>query len=168
MDGLNETERALAWAASWHPSLVGTAIINENLTFRSVNPEFCDILGVTPAELIGNSFADITPQPVKALDLKNAELVKKGVIESYLLHKSYEFGSGRRVDFVLLVNGVYSKDGDFQFYVSRIILPPAPTSQSLSKRGLMRKLLENWQPIAAILAAMSVIIAGVINEIKTQ
>ena len=61
MDGLTDEERVLAWGASWDPSFDGVAIVDKDFTFRSVNPQFCQIVGVSPAELIGKRFQDITP-----------------------------------------------------------------------------------------------------------
>lgn len=122
MDGLSNEERAYAWLASWNPSFAGKAIVNPDFTFRAVNQQFCKIVGVTPAELVGNKFTDLTPEPVRSVDRNNALLVKKGVIQSYLLPKTYEFLNGHRVNVTLLVNGVYHPDTkDFMFFVSTIL-----------------------------------------------
>lgn len=122
-DKLTDEERILAWKASWHPSFDGVAIVNPDFTFRSVNPQFCELLGVTPAELIGQRFQDITPPSIRKLDLENAELVKKGVIDFYILPKKYQFSSGHEVEVVLLVTRAPpSEVGDFRFFVSRIML----------------------------------------------
>lgn len=122
-DGLSTVEeRALAWLAKWHPSLEGTAIINPDFTFRAVNPQFCKILGVTPAELINHSFSDVSPEPVKTLDMDNAKLVMHGVITTYTMNKQYEMKDGRRVSVILLVKGVYHPlTNDFLFFVSSIL-----------------------------------------------
>ena len=135
MDGLDDDERILAWLASWAPSFTGKAIVNEDFTFRSANQQFCDILGVTHAEIIGKSVIDLTPEPVKSLDRKNAELVKKKVIQSYLLPKVYEFPDGKRVSVTLLMSGVYhKKTGQFMFFVSSIM--ERVTTNTLDVRSL--------------------------------
>jgi PAS domain S-box-containing protein len=122
LDKLTDEERILAWKSTWHPSFSGIAIINRDFTFRSVNPQFCKLLGVTPAELIGTKFQDITPQGVREVDEKNAKLVIDGSIDFYLLPKRYQFSS-HSVDVVLLVTRApLSIEGDFQFFVSRIML----------------------------------------------
>ena len=122
MDGLSNEERAYAWLASWNPSFAGKAIVNPDFTFRAVNQQFCKIVGVTPAELVGNKFTDLTPEPLRTVDRNNALLVKKGVIQSYLLPKTYEFFNGHRADVILLVNGVYHPETkDFMFFVSTIL-----------------------------------------------
>jgi PAS domain S-box-containing protein len=121
-DGLTNEERAFAWLASWHPSFSGTAIVNPNFTFRAVNYQFCKILGVTPAELIDHKFTDLTPEPIKSLDLQNANLVKQKKITSYLMDKVYQFPDGKRVEVTLLVKGVYHpKTHQFLFFVSSIM-----------------------------------------------
>lgn len=131
MDGLNNQERALAWLASWNPSFDGRAIVNPDFTFRAINQQFCDILGVSPAELVGGTFTDITPAPIRELEIKNANLVMQGLIQSYILEKNYEMMDGRKIDVTLLVNGVYAEDTkEFLFFVSTImerkplIMPP--------------------------------------------
>jgi len=121
MDGLDSKQRALAWLATWNPSFTGKAILNKDFTFRSVNEQFCEILGVTPAELLDKKFTDITPEPDKTLDKQNAKLVIDGKSQGYLLKKIYELSDGRRVPVLLLVAGVRKDNGDFDFFVSRII-----------------------------------------------
>lgn len=123
MDRLTDKERLLAWKASWNPSFAGIAIINEDFTFRSANPQFCNLLGVTPADLLGKRFQDITPPGLKELDEKNAQMVIDGIIDFYLLPKRYQFSDGREVSVVLLVTRApSSSEGEFQFFVARIML----------------------------------------------
>lgn len=123
MDGLSDEERALAWKSAWHPSFDGVAIVNKDFTFRSANPQFCKLLGVTPADLIGQRFQDITPPDIRELDEKNAKLVIQGSIPFYVLPKRYEFASGTKVEVILMVTRVPSPfEGEFQFFVSRIML----------------------------------------------
>lgn len=172
MDGLTNDERALAWAASWHPSFSGIAIVNSDFTFRAVNPQFCEVLGVTPAELIGNRFSDLTPQPVKELDIKNAELVKKRWITSYLLPKEYEFSGGRRVSVILLVCGVYSPNNSLLFYVSRI-MGAAPALESLTPlqsatpkpTSFIEFINKCWHLIITGMLAVATLIAFVIDKL---
>ncbi len=134
MDRLTDSERILAWKSSWEPSFAGIAIINPDFTFRSVNPQFCEILGVTPAELIGQKFQDITPPSIREIDLKNAQMVVDGLMDFYILPKSYEFTSGRRVNVVLLVTRApLTKDGPFQFFVSRIMLDKQEASYMVTQ-----------------------------------
>ena len=122
MDQLNNEERAAAWVASWQPSFEGKAVINADFSFRSANHQFCKILGVTPAELIKRKFTDITPEPIRTVEVKNAILVRRGDIQSFLLPKTFEFSDGRKVDINLLVNGVYHPTSKhFMFFVATIM-----------------------------------------------
>lgn len=132
MDGLEHDERALAWAASWDPSFAGIAIVNKDFTFCAVNPQFCEILGVTPADLVGRRFQDVTPQKTRELDEKNATLVMRGVINSYILQKAYEIAGVKTVEVMLLVSGVYNQNGEFLFFVSRIMQTPSLETSSVS------------------------------------
>lgn len=124
-DGLTAEERVLAWCASWDPAFVGCAIVDSSFTFRSVNPQFCEMLGVTPAELIGKTFQEITLIRDREIDARNAQLVMDGVIDSYIMEKRYEFLDGRVVPIILLVKGVYAESGEFLFFLSRIMLNSA-------------------------------------------
>lgn len=174
MDGLSsDKEKALAWEATWNPSFDGKAVVNLDYTFRSVNEQFSKICGVTPAELIGQSFADITPSPIKELDLKNAKLVAKGVIKSYLLPKRYQFSNGKEVHVILLVVGVYDKDGSFLFYVSRIVENPSvkgkassSVSPSQMPEGLLEYLARNSKIIGTFALAVSIVIVTVYNMLN--
>ena len=122
-DQLTTEERALAWESAWNPSFDGIAIVNEDFTFRSVNPQFCKLLGVTPADLIGNRFQDITPPEIRELDEKNAKMIKDGLIDFYILPKTYQFSINHKVDTVLLVNRVpKSILQPFEFFIARIML----------------------------------------------
>lgn len=173
MDGLTECtcEKALSWNASWEPSFDGVAIVNSDFTFRGVNPQFCKIVGVSPAELIGKSFADITPQPVRGIDVKNATLVMQGNIRSYLLPKTYEFYNGRRVKVQLLVVGVYDVTSplkEFQFFVSRIMLDEGIKSLTPDRQpiGLLKFLKDNSKLLAGIGAALGTFIITILNYLK--
>ena len=169
MDGLQDQERALAWEASWHPSFEGTAIVNEDFTFRSVNPQFCEVVGVSPAELIGKRFQDMTPPPVKQLDENNAKLVVRGVIDSYLLPKTYQFDNGKTVHVVLLVKGVYDENKKFLFFVSKIMLDyerqpkSGSAARSQEPQGVIEFLSKNSKLLAAIGAVLTFVIAGTLK-----
>ena len=161
MDGLNEQERALAWQTSWQTSFCGVAIIDPSFVFLAVNPQFCKITGVTPAEIIGHTFTDLTPHPIKAVEAKNAELVKNKTIKSYLLPKTYEFANGQRAEVTLLMQGVYGPTGRFLFFVATIMgqqknICSAPRYRLLS--GLLasldkKKVLRGLGVILALLLA---------------
>ena len=172
MDGLNNEERILAWLASWAPSFDGKAIVNPDFTFRSVNHQFCKILGVTAAELIDQKFTDITPEPLRTLDRKNAELVKSRAQENYLLPKTYEFPNGKKVDVTLLVNGVYHNEtGEFMFFVSTIMervkmsaTAARPQTLSISPDWIDKKKI-GWTILTALGLGIAFLIEKVIGKI---
>lgn len=89
--------------------------------FRSANPQFCKLLDVTPAELIGRRYQDITPPGIREVDERNAQLVRDGLIDFYLLRKKYQFSDDRQVKVVLLVTPV-REAGKFLFFLARIML----------------------------------------------
>ena len=123
MDRLNHDERALAWQALWNPSFVGIAIVNADFTFRSVNPQFCKLLGCTPAELIGRRFQEVTHPSVRTREEENAKMLKDGLIDFYVLPKSFQFSDGREKSVLLLVTRAPAENqGEFQFFVSNIML----------------------------------------------
>lgn len=166
MDQLNDSERALAWSASWNPSFEGRAIINSDLSFRSVNHQFCKILGVTPAELVKNKFTDMTPEPLKTVETKNAVLVRRGDIQNFLLPKSYVFSDGRVVDLTLLVSGVYHPTSShFMFFVATIMRRQKMNVTS-ARFPKWTKLFDLKTTILSILTAIGLVIAVVIKEIS--
>jgi len=137
MDRLTDEERIEAWKSTWTPSFDGIAIVNKDFTFRSVNPQFCKLLGVTPADLIGKRFQDVTPQKLRKLDEENSKLVIDGFIDFYLLPKSYEFIDKKKVNVILLVSRVpKAEDGDFQFFLSRIMLDEKGKLQKIQESEL--------------------------------
>ncbi len=123
MDKLTDDERILAWKASWHPSFDGIAIVDQDFTFRSVNPQFCKLLGVSPADLIGQRFQDVTHPDVRKVDEENAKLLMAGHIDFYVLSKRYLFQNNHQVAVVLLVTRVPQSGAvEFKFFLSRIML----------------------------------------------
>ena len=167
MQGLSDLEQKLAWNACWTPSLTGKAIVNEDFTFRSVNPEFCDILKVTPAELIGQNFKDITTQELRQLDANNAKLVKQGIMQSYMLPKTYEFNNGRTVNVVLFVNGVFDEAGEFLFYVSQIVLDKAAPKPADDSGVILLDFIKEYKTtLAYIGSAIGAIVYGILEYIK--
>lgn len=172
MDQLDDKERVSAWKAIWNPSFSGMAIMNEDFTFRSVNPQFCKLLGVTPAELIGQKFSDVTPINIRSLEEKNAKLLKAGQIPFYILPKKYEFQNGLLVDVVQLVTkAISAKDGEEVFFVSRIMLdkkesvPKAKKSKSTAPSPkLMITVVDFLMKYWIWIATASAMVVGIANE----
>lgn len=132
MGGLTEAEKAMAWDACFHYSPAGIAIVEKDGTFRMVNPAFYKMLDVTPAQLLGKRYQDITTSDTIRLDELNAKLVIDGQMDTYTLPKGYDFGNGYIPRKVKLTVGraPTSDKGDFLFFVAQIILDdelPIPT-----------------------------------------
>lgn len=180
MDRLTDEERVLAWKASWHPSFAGVAIVNKDFTFRSVNPQFCKLLGVTPADLIGLRFQDVTAPSIRALDERNAKLVIAGVIDFYILPKKYCFPDGREVEVVLLVTRApASTEGEFQFFLSRIMLdergellkPHEAEALFVSEQSFptqTKTVVDFMMKYGTWLAALGTIIASIVIALKDK
>lgn len=169
LDSLNERERVLAWQATWDPSFDGVAIVGGDFLFRAVNPQFCKILGVTPGDIIGSKFSDITPQPIRDLDIKNAKLVMDGSIDSYLLPKAYELHDGRRVSVILLVVGVYDQDGEFMFFVLRIVTDTGYIERQESqsqKPTILQYIRQNLALLSILIGSLAVLTAEVIKYLR--
>lgn len=135
MDGLSDEERIEAWKAAWRVSLDGWAIVEKDFIFRSVNPQWLELLGVLPSEFLGKSFVDITPPDVRQKDIENAMLTIDGRINSYLIHKTYQFQDMSVKRIVLLVVRVpINGEKPFQFFLSRILLDEDELSDVVEKQ----------------------------------
>ena len=174
---LSYEQQAKAWLASWNPSFVGKAIVDKNFHFLEVNEQFCDLLGVTPAQILGRKFTDITPEPAKSLDMLNAKLVVEGKSPGYLMDKTYRFEDGngqiRTIPVKLLAVGVYTETGDFDFFVSRIILDAEMTtlkhtSQSQEGLPLLEKFRQNWHILTTFVGVASWVIYEVVKKLNSQ
>jgi PAS domain S-box-containing protein len=165
---LTQQEKALAWKASWKTSFEGKAIVRQDFTFRAVNPQFCKIIGTTPGELLDRTFTDITPQPIKDLDIKNAELVIKRKIESYILPKTYELSSGKRVNVILLVNGVYHPiNKKFLFFVASIMSREESAPSRSQSQTQIKSILLNSKIKLTLIAGGVTILTALIGEVAT-
>jgi len=169
MADLTHEEKVLAWDASWDPSFSGMSILDKQGRFRLVNPQFCKILGVTPAELIGQRFQDITPVDIRKLEETNAMLLIKGEIHSYIIKKSYEFPTGKICHVILLMVGVYNEEGKFQFFLSRILRDTtntpvvSPSLPPIKRTGFIK---QYGSIFAAIGTAIGAMILYIIEHIK--
>ena len=173
MDGLTDEERILAWKAIWHPSFAGMAIVEKDGTFRSVNNKFCELLQVTQAELIGQRFQDITPPEIRKIDDQNAQLLADGIIDFYILPRTYNFGGGRVKSVILLVTRAPNAPdgGEFRFFVSRIMLSgegsssPKDIAEDLGAgQILLSRLKEDKKLLAAIVSlivGLGLLFAGI-------
>lgn len=154
MDGLQTNrQRALAWITRYKMSLSGEAILNQDLTFRSVNDQFCALLAVTRAELLDRDFTDLTPEATKSKERLDAALCIEGKSPGYMVEREYLFRDGRSVKVVQLLQGVYQDEErtKFDFFIMQIYKVASPiAAQHPSQKALtlLDYLVKYWQIIA--------------------
>jgi PAS domain S-box-containing protein len=131
--------------ADWFNSFEGKAIVDRKGVFVTCNDQFYTILGVTPAEIIGKKFQDITPiGEIRDRDIENAELVADGSIDSYVLPKTYVLARNRTVDVVLSVTRIpLELTEDFEFYLSKIV-PAEESLKTTCQKDGSTKLDSDW------------------------
>lgn len=74
---------------------VGMAFVAPNGTIVESNRAFADMLGYTPAQLVGTNFRDITYPDDLTHDVSQLERVLNGAIDSYRMEKRYITLDGR-------------------------------------------------------------------------
>lgn len=163
LTNITEEEKKLICDALLEKSLAGIAIIREDFTFYYVGQQFCDILNVTPAQLYDKSLRSITPEPFKSEDIANAQLVKEGRLQGYLMKKDYEMQDGRRIHLVQLIRGIFDPQRGFLFYLCSIMeeIPLVESSVTPPKGSSWLKYLG----VRKILAAFGVFIAALITTV---
>lgn len=148
MDGLQTNrQRALAWITRYKMSLSGEAIVNQDLTFRSVNDQFCALLGVTRGELLDKDYTDLTPDSVKSRERLDATLAIEGKSPGYMIEREYSFRDGKVVRVVQLMQAVYQDEErlKFDFFIMQIlkvtslISAPPPSRKALTVLDCLTK-----------------------------
>ena len=124
MDGLNDYQRAVGWLWNLQHTPEAIALVGKDLKIFYVNPSLCELLRITPAQMINSSFADITPEPYKTEDVRNAKLVISGQVIGYEMIKEYQFSAAHIVKVSMLVHGVRDPITDeFLYFISKLTLP---------------------------------------------
>lgn len=137
---LSDIQTSKVYRERFDYTLIGRAIVNTDFTFRNVNEQLCQYLGVTKAELIGRKFGDITPSPVKEIDEANARLLMEGKSHCYSMPKIYQISSNSPIVYVMLsVVGINQKDGAFDCFDVEVLKITEETYQKETK-----KLLEGY------------------------
>ncbi len=83
------TESLKIYENTFEQAVVGFAHLSLSAEFIKVNQKFCDILGYTKDELIGQSIYDITYPEDLGTDLKNFKRLISGKIKHYSLEKRF-------------------------------------------------------------------------------
>lgn len=163
MNSLTEKEKAHAFEALFGASIVGLAIVNKDFTFRHTNEQFCAILGVTPAELIGLRFQDITSAKSQRVDEENSKLIMDGKISSYMMEKTYSFENGRSLEAVLVVARVPMNTAEpFAFFLSQVVTNEEKSKLVSTPQTLIGSLLEFIKKYGQMFVTAGAFVGGVI------
>ena len=118
--GLDVTERARQYRATFENAAVGIAHVSADLRWLRANQAMCRIVGWPMNELLSTPFADISHPDDFAVDLANIEQVRSGRIDSYDLDKRYLRKDGTIVWARLTVGSVRRPDGSLDYFVAVI------------------------------------------------
>lgn len=103
-------------------TLIAKAKVSAEFEFLRANEKTYEYFQCTPAQLIGRTFTDITPEPDRSLDAKNARMVIAGVIDTYQFPKQYQLPWMKDTVYAVIdVLGVRAPNGDFLYFDVEII-----------------------------------------------
>ncbi|MEM9264525.1 MAG: EAL domain-containing protein [Cyanobacteria bacterium P01_F01_bin.13] len=138
--------------------LVGAAIVTPTGGFHVVNDRLCELFGYSREKLLSKTFQeishpdDITPEvnPFRTL------IESKGSIESMTLKKRYKHGvTGEWVRCLLKAQGLFDDEGNFLYFLSRIV----PTHELTTaedrklekiKSAIQQDFVLHYQPIVRL------------------
>lgn len=165
----------------WNNALIGLAIVDENGSFISANPNFCKIVEYTEGELQEMKFKDIThPDDVDAT-IKMSKRVADDTNDEdeFLMKKQYITKTGKIVWVILKVNRIETDEGHFAYFLSQVselieVQPPKvnreleiPGSKQINN-GLLWKWLRNYSGwLVIILGSVAYLIAKIIEYLET-
>ncbi|HSQ62783.1 MAG TPA: PAS domain S-box protein, partial [Polyangiaceae bacterium] len=115
---LRESEERFRLALDQAP--IGMALIALDGRFVRVNQALSNIVGYSPAELMGMTFQDITHPDDVEKDLSLARALARGDIPGYRLEKRYVHKDGRSVDIMLSRSVLRGRDGTPLYYVTQM------------------------------------------------
>ena len=104
--------------ATFEQAAVGIAHVGLDGRFLRVNRKLCDILGYTPAELMGISFQEITAPADLDADLDNVRKMLANAITTYCMEKRYVRKDGSLVWANLTVSLTRDPDGQPKYFIS--------------------------------------------------
>lgn len=82
-------EKAEAFTASCDPSLVGIAILDENLKVSWTNSQLRQILEVTPAEIMGRTMSEVFDMDTEKVSRVNMDLMEQGQIRFFPIRRKF-------------------------------------------------------------------------------
>ena len=161
------------WETLWEHSVSGLALVAEDGLFLRVNPAFCRIVEYTEHELRSRKFQSITHPDDVSADEEMARDLSDGRIASYDMAKRYITKTGTIRWISLRGSRIALDDGSFALFLSQITLhvPLESSTPLIQIKGKFRPWVwigANWMIIAAILSALVIITAGVIDRLSTR
>ena len=104
--------------ATFEQAAVGIAHVGLDGRFLRVNRKLCDILGYTPAELMGISFQEITAPADLDADLDNVRKMLANAITTYGMEKRYIRKDGSLIWANLTVSLTRDANGQPKYFIS--------------------------------------------------
>lgn len=157
------------WAEIWKHSVAGLAVLDDEGHFLSSNPAFCRIVEYTEAELKTRAWQDIThPEDITADESMSRDLAS-GKVDAYDMVKRYITKTNTVRWVQLRVSRIALDDGSFAMFLSQIT-PHIPATAAIAMPVYHRVRIadyirQNWPVIAAVLSAIAIIVAGILERI---
>ena len=159
------------WETLWQHSVSGLALVDGDGLFLRVNPAFCRIVEYTESELRSRKFQTITHPDDVTADEEMARDLRDGKINAYDMAKRYITKTGTVRWIALRGARIELDDGSFALFLSQIT-PHIPFEAAPAIVPLKARLkpwawiATNWMIIAAILSAIAIITASVIDRLS--
>jgi PAS domain S-box-containing protein len=119
MDSLRQSEAL--FRVIFEQAAVGVAQIETGTgRFFMVNQKYCDIIGLTPEEMMASSFMDITHPDDLQADLDNMERRKGGLIRSFSREKRYVRRDGAIVWVNLTVSPMWAAGEPPNYHIALV------------------------------------------------
>ena len=114
-----ELKKSERWLRSYFDvPLVGIAITSPDMHWLSVNDKLCEILGYSREELMGLTWADITPPGDLPAELRKYQAVIAGEKGSKEFEKRYRTKDGRLVNVAVSAMPVRNESGEVDYFVA--------------------------------------------------
>jgi|GEM_PF-6966766 len=108
------------FAAAFEHAPIGVALVSPDGRWLKVNRAICELLGYSEAELLGNTFQDLTLREDIDLSLDNVRRAIGGESRSFQIEKRYINKSGHIVTALLSSSLVRDAQGQPRYFISQI------------------------------------------------
>lgn len=164
---LTDEQKIAAFDAVVNVAFEGILIVEPDGTIIWANDQFYDLLNVSPADVIGKRYQDITPLgQTRDRDIQNAEMVKNGDILNYAIKKSYSFND-KETPIVLAVGRVpYTYGSDLDLYIAKVLPDETPVQVcGVSVWEKLYALLKTYAGFAILIASVAVALWQILFEL---